>query len=124
MIKPLQQRLQARGEQLHINLMYDAFTGQITGPGCSGGQYHHDDDPQEFAEFGLANFIHLRDDFGIVPQSFELLLEPNNTIWWVKGRQLGEALVATMARLNANSFNPRVIAPSNSQAGQVLPLPG
>ncbi|MDH3225192.1 MAG: Ig-like domain-containing protein, partial [Gemmatimonadota bacterium] len=121
-IKPLQQRLQARGEQLHINLLYDAFTGQITGPGCSGGQYHHDDDPEEFAEFVLANFIHLRDDFGIVPQSFELLLEPNNTLWWTKGRQLGEALVATMVRLNANGFNPRVIAPSNSQAGQVLPF--
>ncbi len=115
-VKPLQQRLQARGEQLHINLMYDAFTEQI----CPGGQYHHDDSPEEFAEFVLANFLHLRDDLGIVAQSFELLLEPNNTIWWGKGRQLGDALVATMARLNANGFSPRVIAPSVAFANMTL----
>ncbi len=115
-VKPLQQRLRARGEELHINLMYDAFTNQI----CSGGQYHHDDSPEEFAEFVLANFLHLRDDLGIVAQSFELLLEPNNTIWWGKGRQLGDALVATMARLNANGFSPRVIAPSVAFANMTL----
>ncbi|MBW7992006.1 MAG: hypothetical protein FVQ84_18600 [Planctomycetes bacterium] len=104
-VTPLRNRLQANGEKLHINLL----TIEI----ASDADVFHKD-PEEFAEFILAHFIHLRDNYGWWPDSVEISLEP--TIFHTFDEdplKLGAALVATGKRLKTNGFNPGIIAPSS-----------
>ncbi|HZX50216.1 MAG TPA: glycoside hydrolase family 30 beta sandwich domain-containing protein, partial [Candidatus Paceibacterota bacterium] len=118
-VKPLQQKLQARGERLHINLNYVAFTKQITGSGCSSSLQYHHDDPDEYAEFILAASLHLR-GMGITPDTWEIILEPDNVPEW-DGRLIGQAILATAQKLEANGFsNPKFIAPSNTNMGSAI----
>lgn len=115
-ILPVRQRLQAKGEKLFLNLLYVAFTGQI----CSGLSYHHDDSAAEYAEFILQASNHLRSKYGVVPDAWEVILEPDNTSFW-RGRQIGEAIVATGMRLTAAGYTPRFIAPSTTRHFNALP---
>jgi hypothetical protein len=115
-IIPMRQRLAARGERLFINLEYVAFTSQI----CPGRQYHHDDSPQEYAEFILATSLYLRSKYGLIPDAWEVILEPDNTTFW-RGPQIGRAIVATAAKLTANAFTPRFIAPSTARVYNTIP---
>ncbi len=115
-VLPIRQRLADRGEQLFINLEYVAFTGQ----NCSGRQYHHDDSPQEYAEFILAATLHLRDKYGLTPDAWEVILEPDNTTFW-RGPRIGAAIVATAAKLATHGYTPRFIAPSTARAFNAVP---
>ena len=118
-VKPLQQKLQARGERLHINLNYVAFTKQITGSGCSPSLQYHHDDPDEYAEFILAASLHLK-GMGITPDTWEIILEPDNVPQW-DGKLIGQAILATAQKLVANGFsNPKFIAPSNTNMGNAI----
>jgi hypothetical protein len=112
-VLPLKQRLEARGEKLFINLEYVAFTNQIRGSGCSASLQYIHDDPAEYAEFMLAASLHLRDTHGLVPDAWEIALEPDNVPEW-NGNLIGRAIVATAARLEQNGFTPRFIAPSTT----------
>jgi len=112
-ILPLKQAVEANGESLFVNLNYVAFTGQIV-----GGSYHHDD-PDEYAEFVLATYLHLQNDYGFVPDTWELVLEPDNVSQW-NGTLLGEAIVAAAPRLTANGFTPSFVAPSNTNMGNAI----
>ena len=103
---PLQQRLRARGEPLAINVNYVAFTG----PSPEG--YVHED-PQEYAEFVLATYLHLQQKYGLVPDAWEVILEPDNRTPW-DGRDIGEAIVAAGKNLEAHGFTPAFIAPSTT----------
>jgi hypothetical protein len=67
-ILPLKQQMEANGENLFINLNYVAFTSQIV-----GGSYHHDD-VAEYAEFVLVTYLHLQNEYGLVPDTWELVL--------------------------------------------------
>ncbi len=113
-VLPLKQRLEAKGESLFINVTYVGFTRQI----IDGGDYHHDD-PDEYAEFVLATHLHLRDEYGIVPDAWEVVLEPDNTDFW-RGRQIGEAIVASADRLRSHGFSTPFIAPSNTNMGRAI----
>jgi hypothetical protein len=114
LVDPLREKLAARGVTLWVNLNYVAFTGQ-NGPGT---EYIHDD-PAEYAEFVLATFLHLQQNFGWVPDSWEVILEPDNVAQW-NGTLIGEALVAVAAKLADHGFAPEFVAPSNtSMAGAV-----
>lgn len=106
-ILPLKQKLEARGERLFINLEYVAFVQK-----CPNVSYIHTD-PEEYAEFILATSLHLRDKYHIVPDAWEVMLEPDNTPFW-RGEQLGHAIVATARRLRAAGFDPHFIAPSTT----------
>jgi len=112
-VNPLRNLMEARGETLYININYVAFTRQIT-----DGAYLHDD-PAEYAEFVLATYLHIRDKYGWTPDAWEVLLEPDNVSQW-NGRLLGEAIVATATRLEANGFQPVFIAPSNTNMGNAI----
>jgi Glycosyl hydrolase family 30 beta sandwich domain len=112
-ILPLKQRVEAGGETLHINLNYVAFTGQIV-----GGSYEHND-PAEYAEFVLATYQHLQNDYGIVPDTWELVLEPDNVSQW-DGTLLGQAIVSTAALLTANGFTPAFVGPSNTNMANAI----
>jgi O-glycosyl hydrolase len=114
LVIPLRQKLQAKGEQLYIALNYVAFVDQISAAGCPAGlQYHHDDSPQEYAEFILAVFTHMRNKYGFVPDAVEVVLEPDNTAFW-RAKQIGDAIVATGQKLAANGFTPKFIGPSTT----------
>lgn len=105
-VLPMRDRLSARGERLFVNLCYVAVTGQIT----SGLAYHHDD-PDEYAEFVLAVYTHLDQEFGLTPDAFEIILEPDNQAEW-NGNLIGLSLAATGPRLEQAGYTPHFIAPS------------
>ena len=111
---PFRQRLQARGEVLGLTMTYVAFTGQ-----SCGGEYHHTD-AAEYAEFAVAVMNHLRDRFGVVPDTWEVINEPDNTggIWSVA--RIEAALIALDSRLRQAGYQVAIIAPSHSSATQAL----
>lgn len=113
-VLPLMERAATRGQKLDISFTYVAFTNQN-----KGGLYLHTN-PEEYAEFILAVFLHLHDKYGIVPTTFEPLLEGDNSTYWTPG-QLGRAAKAAVDRLAHAGFNVRVIAPSMSDASKTLP---
>lgn len=107
-VLPLKQRVEARGERFFLNVNYVAFTRQI----APGHSYAHAD-PEEYAEFVLATALHLRDKYGLVPDGWEVILEPDNTDEW-SGQVIGQAIVAAGQRLEASGFTPHFIAPSTT----------
>ena len=95
MLLPLKRAVEARGEKLYVNVNYVDFkwnASNVQGP------LSHADHPEEFAEFVLVYFERLRDKYGIVPDAFEVVLEPENTERW-RGPTIGRALVAATDRL-------------------------
>ncbi len=119
MIVPMRQALQARGEELYISLTYVAFLRQITLAGCSPSLVYDHTDPQEYAEFILAAFLHMQNKYGFVPDSVEVILEPDNNSFW-RGKEIGDAIVATAQKLAANGFSPTFIATSATNMGNAL----
>jgi hypothetical protein len=113
-VLPMKQRLEARGERLFVNLNYIAFLRQ-----CPPPEYVHAR-PAEYAEFILATFLHLREVFGLVPDAVEVILEPDNVAVWRGGTLIGQAIVATAARLAEAGFTPAFVAPSTADLGQAL----
>ncbi len=115
-VLPLKARVESRGEHLFLNLNYVAFYTQCrTAP----VPYIHTD-PEEYAEFILAASLHLRSRYGLVPDTWEVVLEPDNTPFW-RGEQLGRAIVAAGRRLRAAGFTPRFIAPSTTSMAAAAP---
>ena len=110
MTLPLKRAMEARGETLHVNVNYVDFSW---GGKALQGSLSHADNPDEFAEFVLVFFKRLRDKYGIEADSFEVILEPENTAGW-RGPQIGRGLVAAARRLEENGFTPEIIAPSNT----------
>jgi Glycosyl hydrolase family 30 beta sandwich domain len=107
-VLPLAERLRARGERLFINVNYVDFSC------CRGSSnIRHADSPQEYAEFVLATYLHLRDKYGITPDAWEVVLEPDAGTGWT-ATQMGRAVAATADRLKANGFVPNFIAPSTT----------
>jgi len=104
-ILPLRGLLQKKGEKLYVNLNYVAFTRQI-----KGGKYHHAD-PEEYAEFMEAVFLHLRKKFNFTPDALEIMLEPDLARQW-SGKLVGQSIVAVVKRLARHGFHPDIIAPS------------
>ena len=102
-VVPMQQRLEARGERLSVVLTYIDF---------ARSSFEHYNNPEEYAEFMVAAFEHLRARYGRVPDAIEVGLEPDNTPW--NGTRLGQAVAATARRLKASGFSPCFIAPSTT----------
>lgn len=103
---PMKQRLEARGERLFVNVTYVAFVDNL----CAGRTYIHNQNPEEYAEFVLATFQHIRSRYGFSPDSWELILEPSQSKW--SASNLAQSAVAAANRLRAAGFTPRYIAPS------------
>lgn len=107
---PIRQRLATRGEKLYLNLNYVDFAETT---------FEHRNAPEEYAEFILAAFLHMRDKYGFTPDALELILEPDNSLW--RGTHIGNCLVAAGNRLKANGFNPDFVAPSCTDMFKSLP---
>ncbi len=114
MVLPLRDRLAEQGVRLWINVNYVAFTNQL----CEGHRYLHNR-PDEYAEFVLATYQHLRDKYGLTPDSWEVALEPDNTREWT-GEAMAEAMVRTARRLQQAGFTPSFVAPSTTLASNAL----
>ncbi|MGE0126704.1 MAG: hypothetical protein AB7U82_01270 [Blastocatellales bacterium] len=110
-ILPLKQRLETRGEKLYVNLNNVDF-----GPSA----FEHKDYPEEYAEYMLATFLHLRDKYGWTPDSIEIVLEADNARW--SGTQLGQAIVAAGDRLKAHGFHPNFVAPAAASMANAITL--
>jgi hypothetical protein len=126
-VLPIKQRVESRGEKFFLNITYVAFTDA----NCAGTSYVHDDTPEEYAEFVLAVYTHLRNKYNIIPDSWETILEPNVSSIWNNPTLVGRSIAAAGRRLQQNGFTPRFIAPSTSVAwmavqffDQILQVPG
>lgn len=100
-ILPIRQRLASRGERLWINVNYVDFDPSA---------FEHKNFPAEYAEFVLATYQHMQASFGIVPDSWEVVLEPDASEW--SASQVAAAIKAAGDRLAANGFTPNFTAPS------------
>ncbi len=113
-VLPMRDLLAAKGENLYINLCYGDFV-----TGSAQGSLSHAKNPAEYAEFITETFKHIQAKYGIIPDAFEIILEPDNTVDW-RGTQTGQGMVAAVTRLNANGFFPAVIAPSNAALSNAI----
>src|SRR4030095_3845796 len=120
LVLPLKQRLENKGERLFINVNYVDF---------GKSAFRQFDAPEEYAEFVVATYQHLKDKYGWVPDSWEVALEPDNTDF--NGRKMGEAMVATARRLRQQGFTPAFVVPSTTSAAnapvyfdEIVKVPG
>jgi hypothetical protein len=118
-VLPMKQRVEANGEKYHINLNHVAFTSQMRDAQCPPGLQYIHDDPDEYAELILAIFLHLESTFSFVPDTVEMVLEPDNVPEW-NGNLIGQAIVATANKLNANGFYPRFVVPCTTNMGNAV----
>ena len=106
-VLPLRDRLHARRETLWINVNYVDF---------GSSAFEHKNNPAEYAEFVLATFQHMQSTFGIVPHSWEVILEPDNPAANWSTNQVGLAIKAAGDRLAANGFSSNFVAPSTTNS--------
>ncbi|MBR9922807.1 MAG: T9SS type A sorting domain-containing protein [Bacteroidetes bacterium] len=110
LVIPIRERLIQQEEDLYVNLCFVAFTGQLNGG--DGGQIIHQN-PEEYAEFIEAIFLHMDNEYGFVPDGVEVILEPNVADFG-NATLVGESLVAAGNRLTGIGFQPDFIACSNT----------
>ena len=103
-VLPMKQLLAARGEKLLVNVCFVAFVK-------SRPSLH--EDPEEYAELALATMLHLRDKYGLKPDRWEVILEPDLAGRW-SGRRIGETILATSRRFAENGIRVGFIAPSTT----------
>jgi hypothetical protein len=114
-VVPMKAALAARGERLIVNLNFVAFDKQR----CQPSPLVHDS-PAEYAEFVLATVEHLDKTFNIVPDAWEVILEPDNTTFW-RGKQIGDAIVASAALLEQHGYGKvQFVAPSTTNMSTAL----
>ena len=103
------------GIELALNLNYVDFRWTDL-----KGTLSHADNPEEYAELIAATLAHLKEKYGLVPDQFEVILEPDNTDGW-RGPQIGRAMLATEKRFQADGVElPPMIAPSTARASLAL----
>jgi hypothetical protein len=107
-VLPLKTRLAARGESLWVNLCYVDF---------GSSAFEHKNNPAEYAEFVLATYQHIQSTYGFVPDSWEVILEPDNGAAGWSASQVAQAIKAAGDLLSAHSFTPHFVAGSNVNAG-------
>jgi hypothetical protein len=111
-VLPMRQRLAARGEQLYFELLYVDFS-------TGSEPFLQMRDADEYAEFIVEAFKHIKQKYGFAPDGLELLLEPENTPH--RANAMAPALVATGDRLKAAGFTPDIVAPSTTSMSEAVP---
>ena len=92
------------GEKLVVNVCYVAFVN-------SRRNLH--EDPEEYAEFALATMLHLRNKYGVTPERWEVILEPDVAGRW-SGKRIGQTILATSRRFSEHGIRVGFIAPSTT----------
>lgn len=124
-ILPVKKLLEQRGEKLFINLNVVDFDKNR-----GNANFLLKDNPEEYAELILAAYQHIQTKYGFVPDTVEVVLEPDNKTGWT-GTNIGQAIVATAKRLRQHNFKPAFVAPSTTNADnapiyidQIAAVPG
>ena len=120
-ILPLIDLAKARGEHLHINVTYVDFASST---------YEHKDNPDEYGEFVLSTYRHMKEKYNLIPDSWEVILEPDTNAEW-SATQIGQGIAAAANKLTVNGFTPYFVAPSTTDMGnadnffdQIIAVPG
>ncbi|MGE3955234.1 MAG: PQQ-dependent sugar dehydrogenase [Vicinamibacterales bacterium] len=113
LVLPLRQRLEARGERLHVAVRYVDFIASA---------FEQKDNPAEYAEYMLALFQHLQQKYGFVPDSIDLINEPDLAVGWSDGGLIGRIAAATGQRLAAAGFRPEMTGPSTTNKAAAVPF--
>jgi hypothetical protein len=114
-VLPAKRRIEARGRRFRLNLAYVDFRWTD-----AKGTLSHANDPAEYAELIAANFAHLKTKYGLIPDSLEIIVEPDNSDDW-DGTAIGKAIIAVTTRLDRTGFsNVEIIAPSTAKAQRAL----
>lgn len=111
LVIPMRQRLQARGESLWISICYVDF---------GSSSFEHKNSPAEYAEFVLAVYKHIQSKYGITPDSWEVILEPDTSAASWTSTQVAQAAKAAGDRLVANGFTPNFVAPSTTDTSNAV----
>ena len=85
-ILPWRQRVLARQETPYINLQY---------VDKADSSFEHYANPQEYAEFMVAVFQHLRTKYGFVPDAIEVIHQPNEVNGWRTAANIANVILAT-----------------------------
>ncbi len=109
-VLPIRKRLAARGESLFVNLNYIDFAERRDASDTT-----HYQNSEEYAEFMLAAFQHMKSKYGFAPDAIEVILEPDNTTGWT-ATHIGQVIVAAAKRLEANGFKATFIVPATTNA--------
>lgn len=107
LVIPLKQRLSARGENLWVSICYVDF---------GSSAFEHKDNPAEYAEFVTAAYQHIQARYGFVPNSWEIILEPDTETAAWSAEQLAQAVRAAGDRLGTASYTPNFVGPSTTSA--------
>lgn len=103
-VLPMRKLLAARGEKLLVNVCFVAFVK---------GRPSLHEDPEEYAELALATMLHLRQKYGLEPDSWEVILEPDLAGRW-SGRRIGQTILATSRRFAENGIRVGFVTPSTT----------
>ena len=93
-VQPLKQEVLARSEPFLLNLCYVGFDSSLA---------FQQVDPQEYSEYTLATLNHLKQSFNLIPDIWELRLEPDRR-FQVTGPQLGRMLAAVGPKVRAAGY--------------------
>jgi hypothetical protein len=121
LVVPIRKLVEAKGEKLLINMTLVSFNWSAAEcpnmPYTPGWlQYNY---PDEYAELSLATFQHMQNKYGLVPDTIQVMLEPDHTDF--DGTKMGQAMLATQTRLSQNGFNPKFVVPSTTSMANALP---
>jgi len=110
-VVPYRRALEASGQRLLTNLSYVDFRPST---------FEHHDYPEEYAEFMLVLFEHLKARYGFVPDAINVMNEPDQTTW--TGAAMGRVVVATANRLAKAGYQPDFMAPSVVNRQNAVPF--
>jgi glucose/arabinose dehydrogenase len=111
LLLPLKQRVEARGEKLHIMIRYVDFRAT---------PFEHFQNPEEYAELMQVVFDHINTKYGFVPDAIDVVNEPENSPGW-SPNALGRVIASAGARLAARGWRPDFVGPSTVNKGNAAP---
>lgn len=120
-ILPMKSRVEARGEKLYINANYVDFEDPASGSCAPNTCIEHRESAEEYAELTLAVYQHMQTKYGFVPDTWEVILEPDTSAWGhSNGLIIGQVIYTSATRLRQNGFSPRFVAPSVTNMNNLL----
>jgi hypothetical protein len=108
MVLPIKKYVEARGQKVYSYLCYIDF---------GRSSFEHFDHPEEYAEFMLVLFDHLKSKYDFVPDGIDVINEPDHTHEGWTPSAIGNAIAKTGTRLAAAGYKPDFIMPSTMDRG-------
>jgi Glycosyl hydrolase family 30 beta sandwich domain len=112
LVLPMERRVEARGEKFYAYLSYVDF---------GKSKFEHWAHPEEYAEFMLVLFDHLKTKYGFVPNGINVVNEPDNNTEWTADA-IGRVVAKTGPRLAAAGYHPDFMAPAVMNRAHAVPF--